>query len=281
MTKLFDYDMSAENTEVAVFDAAEPAADFYIARPRIPLDGVTPYTAGTWASFNAGVSPPVTDVEVSLSGGEMLMQLKNDWEPWGLGRLQLDEQQPPVGTRALYERSSLRLPSSMNPYTSYGPTWYGFKEYRIGFNWIRENDTQFQINITNPSGTDYLLFSPTMNHYIFTNPAPDTTGSFQNAWFDTPGVKVPIDETFETMSYIRAGFTDGRWLFRVKFTGEKWQTLWDYQGNTFHPDETEGVDIKLLNPLKVYTNSTLINYMNDNAGECALACSRLQAWAGQ
>lgn len=270
-----NYDFTDANTEVAYFNDS-----YYICRSRPVLDGTTPFQAGTWDSWNHGISPGPEDVEVSISGGELLAQLKNDWEPWGLGRLQMDQREPSVGTKSYYERSKMKLPASMQPYTNYGPTWYGFKEYRIGYNWIRENDTQFQCNIFNPNGQDYLLFAPSMNHYIFTQPAPAVTGSYQNSWFDNPTVRVPIDEEFELETLIRSDLVDGRWLCRIKLAGEPWQTLWDYQGNTLHPDETVGEDIKLLNPIKVYTNSTFVNWMNDNAGECALVCSRLTSWTG-
>ena len=260
MTTYLDMEFSAANAEVSNI-----TNNMYV-RVRSPLDGTSAF--GDWVFFNHESHSIPDEVEVSLANGEILLQVKDT--QLNVGRCQLDPTEPASTT--YMETKTVRIPESVRPKTTYGPTWYSFNEYRLERNWLNELDTQFQVNLVNPSGTDYLLFSPTINHYNL------STEQYDNRWSATPQVQAPIDETFEVMQLIRAGINDGRWLYKVKFQGEPWQTLFDYKGRTIHPDGSSGV-FRVINPLKVYTNPTFIFWMAANNGTPALACSRIQAWA--
>ena len=265
-----NWDFEAANTEVQAF-SPPVGDDYYIMRTRVPPDGVSAF--GSWNGFNHANQAVVTDVEVSLSGGELLMQMHNDYAEWGLGRLQWDTDLPSGNPKHYLERKAVRLPASMAPYEDYFATWYSFCEYRNGLNWLGDLDTQYQINIFTRAAWDYLLFSPTINHYNNSN------GFFENRWGGAPTIKVPIDSTFELQQLMRNSLgSDGRWLCMIKLAGGKWQVLFDYQGRTAHPDATELEDFNFHNPLKIYTNSAVIDYMNSNAGIAALACSHITAW---
>lgn len=273
MAQIFNWDFAAGNTEISVVAVDPPAEDYYIMRTREPLDGVSPFKV--WDSFNHGLQIPVTEVEVTLSGGELLMQMHLDQTEWGLGRLQWDVNPTILGTspKQYMERKSVRLPASMAPYEDYFGTWYGFNEYRAGRNWLNHLDTQFQMNLFTRAAWDYIVFSPTINHYNL------TTQVFENRWNGLTTVRVPIDSEFEMEQLmVNSLGSDGRWLVRVRFAGEKWQTVCDYRGRTAHPDATELEDFDFFNPLKIYTNSGVITYMNANSGTAALACSRITAW---
>jgi len=265
MTTDVNIDFSTGNTTLTDVGAS---SSVYQLNHRLYPDGVSAFD---FSGFFNQTGTVITDYEATLTDGELLMELKTASDGGTQGRLQMDIY---PDTEACYTTQRMKFMPSMASFESYNTlTWFVVNEMRVGL--LGVDDHRFRIT-TDLVSVSNQMFLVVTGSYKSVTPPDDT---WEILW-SAPVVAqpIPINEWFKLRMFLRVGDSStGRFIAKFQKDGQAPVTLADVRNQTFNPRST-AVNIKHLNPLKLYTNNGVIDYVNGEGGTLAVSCSNLQLW---
>jgi hypothetical protein len=196
------------------------------------------------------------------------------------GRIQLGLSN--LNASSVFQRFRLFLHPDLNIYRQFpgGNGWFTINELWMGARWEGHPfPFRMGVNIAKPAGVGRPLYFIASGDV--STGGPIRNGTWKQVWmeFGRP-FEVPVGEWLDIeIGYKQGDEKSGRFYMGAKRQQDKqFTTVFDVTNWTYHPDSPEPVALTNWQPLKLYTGSTIIDYIRKNAGVTQLYWDDLEIY---
>jgi hypothetical protein len=136
------------------------------------------------------------------------------------------------------------------------------------------------VNLVKPAGVGRPLYFVASGDV--STGGPIRNGTWKQVWMELGSpFEVPVGEWIDIeIGYKQGDEKSGRFYMGAKRQQDKqFTTVFDVTNWTYHPDSPEPVALTDWQPLKLYTGSTIIDYIRKNAGVTQLYWDDLEIYS--
>lgn len=192
------------------------------------------------------------------------------------GRIQMNLAN--LNASLVYQRYRMYLPPDMNLYRAYpkSSTWFTINELWAGVPWNGDAwPFRISLNIVKETGAGSPLW------LAVSGAVADVDGRWTNIWSQVNKTfEVPIGEWLDVeMGYKQGNASTGRFYVAVKRASAAAKTVVLNVTNwTYHPQAPRPVPLTHWQPLKLYTSSSIIDYVRQNGGVTQAYWDDVEIW---
>jgi hypothetical protein len=196
------------------------------------------------------------------------------------GRIQLGLSN--LNMASFFQRFRLYLHPDLNIYRQFpgGNGWFTINELWMGARWEGHPfPFRMGVNIAKPAGVGRPLYFIASGDV--STGGPIRNGTWKQVWMELGSpFEVPVGEWIDIeIGYKQGDEKSGRFYMGAKRQQDKqFTTVFDVTNWTYHPDSPEPVALTNWQPLKLYTGSTIIDYIRKNAGVTQLYWDDLEIY---
>ncbi len=188
------------------------------------------------------------------------------------GRIQLNFAK--INKTSIFQRFRLYLDPDLAAYKQYPKQngWFTINEFWMGAKWEKHPyPFRMSINIGKRAGAGKPLY------FLVTGAIADGGKAKHGKWKDIWGeigsrFEVPVGEWLDIeLGYKQGNEKSGRFYMAVKREKDKkFTTVFDITNWTYHPDSPKPVPLTHWQPIKIYTSSSVIDFVRRKGGAVQL-----------